>query len=65
METSCPILSKGKLFNFTFRYVPVEHVRPFCKLSVNLQEDVRGYVNELVKNSSYWKEASVLTSALN
>ncbi len=41
--------------NFTFRYVPVEHVRPFKNLPLNLQEDVSGYVRELAEKSAYWK----------
>lgn len=46
--------------NFTFRYVPTEHVRPFGKLPPHLQEDVRGYVAELAKKSAYWKEELTL-----
>ena len=42
--------------NFTFRYVPVEHVRPFSKLPANLQHDVRGYVDELATKSRYWQD---------
>ena len=42
--------------NFTFRYVPVEHVRPFLKLPENLQNDVHAYVSELAKKSPYWKD---------
>lgn len=42
--------------NFTFRYVPVEHVRPFSKLPVHLQNDVRGYVSELAEQSPYWRD---------
>ena len=42
--------------NFTFRYVPVEHVRPLSKLPLNLQEDVRSYVDELATKSRYWQD---------
>ena len=45
--------------NFTFRYVPAEHVRPFSKLPAGLQDDVRGYVAELGKNSVHWKSQLV------
>ncbi len=41
--------------NFTFRYVPVDHVRPFKNLPPNLQEDVGGYVKTLAEKSDYWK----------
>ena len=42
--------------NFTFRYVPTEHVRPYAKLPEHLQKDVKDYVTELSSNSPYWKE---------
>jgi len=42
--------------NFTFRYVPDEHIKPFKNLPENLQSDVKGYVNELAKRSDYWKQ---------
>jgi DNA oxidative demethylase len=42
--------------NFTFRYVPTEHVRPFAKLPNNLQEDVSAYIQELGQKSAYWSE---------
>lgn len=41
--------------NFTFRYVPTEHVRPFSKLPQALQSDLTKYVHELAENSKYWK----------
>ncbi|MGZ3689863.1 MAG: alpha-ketoglutarate-dependent dioxygenase AlkB [Pseudobdellovibrio sp.] len=41
--------------NFTFRYVPTEHVKPFAKLPDNLKSDVKNYVTELAENSDYWK----------
>ena len=43
--------------NFTFRYVPDEHVVPFAKLSKDAQRDVRGYVEELAKHSSFFAKA--------
>ncbi len=41
--------------NFTFRYVPLEHVRPFSKLPQNLHDDIRGYVDELATKSDFWQ----------
>ncbi len=46
--------------NFTFRYVPEEHIYPLSAIPQNLQKDIRPYVTELSKNSSYFK--SLLTS---
>ncbi len=43
--------------NFTFRYVPDEHVVPFGELSAEAREDVRGYVEELAKHSEWFAEA--------
>lgn len=41
--------------NFTFRYVPDEHIVPFPKLSEEAQEDVLGYMQELSKHSEFFK----------
>lgn len=49
--------------NFTFRYVPVEHVQPFNKLPLNLQTDVGGYVSELSQKSTFWKDSLVKISS--
>jgi DNA oxidative demethylase len=43
--------------NFTFRYVPVEHVVPFQRLGHQAREDVRGYVTELAQSSSFFRRA--------
>lgn len=40
--------------NFTFRYVPEEHVIPFAKLSAEAREDVRRYVEELARHSAWF-----------
>lgn len=40
--------------NFTFRYVPDEHVVPFAKLSAQAQQDVRGYMETLAKRSPFF-----------
>ena len=43
--------------NFTFRYVPDEHVRPFAELSPRAQADVRPYVSELASGSPFFARA--------
>ncbi|MBL8956236.1 MAG: alpha-ketoglutarate-dependent dioxygenase AlkB, partial [Myxococcaceae bacterium] len=43
--------------NFTFRYVPDEHVVPFRSLSQEAQADVEGYVRELAKHSPFFAAA--------
>ena len=40
--------------NFTFRYVPDEHVVPLRSLSPTARADVEGYVRELAKHSPFW-----------
>jgi alkylated DNA repair dioxygenase AlkB len=40
--------------NFTFRYVPDEHILPFFKISEKAQQDTLEYVQELAKNSTYF-----------
>lgn len=47
--------------NFTFRYVPDEHVIPFNKLSEQAQRDVRGYMEELAKSSKFFANALTVT----
>jgi DNA oxidative demethylase len=47
--------------NFTFRYVPDEHVTPFRELPPQAQADVRGYMEELAKHSPFF--ASALAAA--
>lgn len=42
--------------NFTFRYVPDEHIAPFHKLSPEAQEDVRGYMEKLAERSEFFKK---------
>ena len=43
--------------NFTFRYVPAEHVVPFAQLSPEAQADVRGYVETLAEHSPFFAAA--------
>jgi DNA oxidative demethylase len=45
--------------NFTFRYVPVEHVQPFHALSPQARRDVEGYVGQLAQHSDFFKAALV------
>ena len=41
--------------NFTFRYVPEEHIHHFRDLPVHLQQDIYPYVEKLGESSSFWK----------
>lgn len=41
--------------NFTFRYVPDEHIQPFHRLSVEAQEDVRIYMEKLAEHSEHFR----------
>jgi len=43
--------------NFTFRYVPDEHVVPFAKLPPQARDDVRDYVATLAKSSRFFADA--------
>ncbi|MGZ3744401.1 MAG: alpha-ketoglutarate-dependent dioxygenase AlkB [Pseudobdellovibrionaceae bacterium] len=42
--------------NFTFRYVPDEHIQPFFKLPTSAQEDIREYMQTLAKNSPFFEK---------
>jgi hypothetical protein len=48
---------RTRRINFTFRYVPTEHVIPFAKLGERAREDVRGYVEELAQGSDFFRRA--------
>ncbi|UOE99782.1 alpha-ketoglutarate-dependent dioxygenase AlkB [Bdellovibrio reynosensis] len=41
--------------NFTFRYVPDEHIVPFSRLPAEAKEDVQGYVQKLAEHSEFFK----------
>ncbi len=41
--------------NFTFRYVPVDHITSVRELPAGLRADVKPYLNELAMNSAFWK----------
>jgi alkylated DNA repair dioxygenase AlkB len=43
--------------NFTFRYVPDEHVVPFPSLSESARKDVEGYVRTLALSSPFFDKA--------
>lgn len=45
--------------NFTFRYVPNDHIKSFRELPENLQQDIKGYVTELGQNSVFWQNQTV------
>ena len=40
--------------NFTFRYVPEEHVVPIAKLSAEARADVDGYLKQLAEHSAFF-----------
>jgi len=42
--------------NFTFRYVPREHIQPLSRFPLELQQDVRPYVEELSKHSAFFAD---------
>lgn len=43
--------------NFTFRYVPNEFIIPFSKLPMLQQEDIKAYVEELARHSSFFRDS--------
>jgi alkylated DNA repair dioxygenase AlkB len=43
--------------NFTFRFVPDQHIVPFAKLGRTAQADVRGYLKELAEGSAFFRRA--------
>jgi alkylated DNA repair dioxygenase AlkB len=47
--------------NFTFRYVPDEHVTPFAELPPQARDDVRDYVATLAAGSSFFAAALAST----
>jgi alkylated DNA repair protein (DNA oxidative demethylase) len=42
--------------NFTFRYVPDEHIQPFFKLPKTAQEDTQEYLQQLAKKSAFFQK---------
>ncbi|HEY6080640.1 MAG TPA: alpha-ketoglutarate-dependent dioxygenase AlkB [Polyangiaceae bacterium] len=53
---------RTRRINFTFRYVPTEHVIPFAKLSRQAQRDVQHYVAELAKASPFFAQALTIAT---
>ena len=43
--------------NFTFRYVPDEHVIAYGKLPADTRDDIREYVTKLAASSRFWSAA--------
>ena len=43
--------------NFTFRYVPREHIQPLARFPKDLQQDVKPYVEELSQKSEFFAKA--------
>lgn len=41
--------------NFTFRYVPNDHIKPLSDFPANLQKDIRPYVEDLAQHSKFWQ----------
>jgi alkylated DNA repair dioxygenase AlkB len=46
---------RTRRINFTFRYVPPEHVVPYRKLGPQAQLDVRGYIETLAEGSGFFR----------
>lgn len=42
--------------NFTFRYVPEEHIVSWSRLPATARDDTRGYMTELARHSSFFAE---------
>lgn len=48
---------RTRRINFTFRYVPSQHVIPYAKLGAEAQRDVRDYVAQLAQGSDFFRRA--------
>jgi antitoxin component of RelBE/YafQ-DinJ toxin-antitoxin module len=48
---------RTRRINFTFRYVPDEHVIPFERLSPEKQADILPYLRELAARSPFFARA--------
>ena len=46
---------KTRRINFTFRYVPDEHVQPLARFPQIQQQDVSKYVTKLSEHSEFWR----------
>ncbi len=54
-ELNTPEFETRRL-NFTFRYVPREHIQPLSRFPAALREDLIPYVNTLAVQSEYFRE---------
>jgi alkylated DNA repair dioxygenase AlkB len=48
--------------NFTFRYVPREHIQPLARFPRELQQDVKPYVETLARHSEFFSRALETTT---
>jgi alkylated DNA repair protein (DNA oxidative demethylase) len=48
---------RTRRINFTFRYVPVEHIQPWSDLPAPQREDSRPYMEKLATNSLFYQKA--------
>lgn len=48
---------KTRRINFTFRYVPDDHIQPMNKFPTAQREDIHKYVLNLAHHSEFWKNA--------
>lgn len=46
---------RTRRINFTFRYVPEEHIHLYADLPAHLKEDIRGYIQTLAQHSPYYR----------
>lgn len=49
--------------NFTFRYVPDEHIVPYAQLPAGAAADVRGYMEALAQHSDFFRAALAARAA--
>lgn len=56
-ETLGPVIHgfRTRRINFTFRYVPVEHIHPWKSLPLEKQQDTQEYMEKLALNSSFFQ----------
>jgi alkylated DNA repair dioxygenase AlkB len=47
---------EARRVNFTFRYVPAEHLQPLRSLAAEARQDVARYVSELARHSRFWAD---------
>ena len=48
---------RTRRINFTFRYVPDEHVVPYPRLPLVVRDDIRDYVTTLARSSAFFATA--------